>query len=160
MPLLISDANIIIDLSDGGILPLMFQLDHEFVTSDILFQEELEGFEHDLLALGLRLVEVNSVYMSKAFELKERYSGPSRNDCMLLSLAMQENCPLLTGDHALRKAAQAEDVDVMGTIWLVQQMILHGIISKADAQIAFERMRELGSRLPWARVEEMLQALP
>lgn len=160
MPLLISDANIIIDLSDGEILPLLFQLNHEFATSDILFQEELDGFEHDLLALGLSLFEVNSVYMSKAFELKERYSGPSRNDCMILALAMQENCTLLTGDRALRQAAETEEIAVMGTIWLVREMIIYGIISKIDAQIAFDKMKVQGSRLPWDKVEEMLQALP
>lgn len=42
MQLLISDANILIDLEEGEILDIFFQLPYQFSVPDILFFEELE----------------------------------------------------------------------------------------------------------------------
>lgn len=42
MQLLISDANILIDMDDGGLLSSLFKLPYEFVTPDVLFEEELK----------------------------------------------------------------------------------------------------------------------
>ena len=91
--------------------------------------------------------------------MAQRYAGPSRNDCFALALAKQEACPLLTGDLALRKAAEKEAVIVMGTIWVVEQMVHHGVINKAEASAAYDRMQAAGSRLPWKVARSQLQAL-
>jgi hypothetical protein len=40
--LLISDANILIDISAGKLLNVMFRLDHDFVLPDVLYVEELQ----------------------------------------------------------------------------------------------------------------------
>lgn len=42
MQLLISDANILIDLEEGELLNELFQLPYQFKVPDILFFEELE----------------------------------------------------------------------------------------------------------------------
>ena len=42
MQLLISDANILIDMDDSGLLSSLFKLPYEFVTPDVLFEEELK----------------------------------------------------------------------------------------------------------------------
>lgn len=41
MKVLISDANVLIDMEVGGLIELMFKLPFEFQTPDILFEEEL-----------------------------------------------------------------------------------------------------------------------
>ena len=41
MQLLISDANILIDMDVGGLLQKMFRLKHQFGVPDVLFVEEL-----------------------------------------------------------------------------------------------------------------------
>jgi len=41
MLLLVSDANILIDMDEGGLLASMFSLDCQFIVPDILFTEEL-----------------------------------------------------------------------------------------------------------------------
>lgn len=40
--LLISDANILIDMEEGGLLEAMFQLPYDFATPDILFLKSLK----------------------------------------------------------------------------------------------------------------------
>ena len=58
MQLLISDANILIDMEEGNLLAQMFQLPISFSIPDILFYEELEQEHEHLLELGLRLDEL------------------------------------------------------------------------------------------------------
>lgn len=159
MPLLISDANIIIDLIDGEILPLIFDLNYEFATSDILHAEELEECQYDLTELGLNLIEVNEAFMIQAAEINLRHAKISMMDSIVLALAMQERCPLLTGDRPLRAIAESMNIEVRGTLWLVQEMYEQGIMTKAEVEISFEKMRVSGSRLPWDKVAQLLEAM-
>ncbi len=159
MQLLISDANILIDLEEGRLLKAFFRLPYQFKVSDILFYEELEEQHSHLLDLGLQLGELTSQSMQDAAELIQRYSGPSRNDCFALALARQEQCPLLTGDQTLRKAAEKEAVIVKGTVWVVEQMVIHQIINKPQAKTAYERMKTSGRRLPWRLAWQQLEDL-
>ncbi len=67
--LLISDANIFIDMECGGLLDRMFAVDYEFAVLDVLFEEEL-GAEHpDLPAKGLRVLGLTDVGVTHATEL-------------------------------------------------------------------------------------------
>jgi len=42
MLLLISDANILIDIESGGLITFMFSLEVQFAVPDILFNDELK----------------------------------------------------------------------------------------------------------------------
>ena len=159
MQLLISDANILIDLEEGRLIELMFQLPYQFMIPDILFVEELEAEHKHLLEKGLALSELASETMIYAMELIPRYTQASRNDCFALALAAQEKCTLLTGDRALRNAAEAESVMVRGTLWLVELMVRQGLINIEQAREAFQRMKEAGRRLPWGIADAILSEL-
>ena len=104
----ISDANILIDMEVGGLIPTMLSLGYQFCLPDVLYWEEL---------------------------------------------AEQEKCPLLTGDVALRSAAEAEHIEVKGTMWLVTEMLRQQCINHTKARGAFDRMRQGGRRLPWDLVQ-------
>ncbi|WP_270808041.1 DUF3368 domain-containing protein [Aeromonas sp. QDB25] len=149
MQVLISDANILIDMEDGLLLDRMFQLPYQFMAPDVLFEEELRETHSHLLGLGLQLGELSPTSIATVFELNDKYGGPSIHDCFALALAKQECCPLLTGDRALKNAAEREAVLVMGTLWVVEQMVVHAILTKDEALQAYEDMRTNGSRLPW-----------
>lgn len=156
MQVLISDANILIDLEEGLLLDQIFALPFVFKIPDVLFVEELSEQHSHLLELGLQLGELREDFMQQVFQLTQTYSQPSRNDCFALALAKQENCPLVTGDRYLRIAAQAEQVDVYGTLWLVECLVEHGIINKTQAHAAYERMEQHGRRLPWAEAHQRI----
>ena len=159
MLLLISDANILIDMEEGELLEQMFQLPYEFHIPDILFEEELEEQHRHLLARGLVLTELESETMLHAMELTAKYAEPSRNDCFALALAAQRQCPLLTGDQALRSAAENEAVMVQGTLWLVKMLVKRRLISTEDARAAYQKMKNARRRLPWDLAEVGLRAL-
>lgn len=57
MRLLISDANILIDVEVAGLTEVLFGLDHTFAVPDILYAEELAARHGRLIALGLEVME-------------------------------------------------------------------------------------------------------
>lgn len=157
MQLLISDANILIDIEKEELTSFMFSMDLKFAVPDILYQEELITHHSHLLEYGLKIKSISSVYIAKTIELVHKYSKASRNDLLALALALQENCPLLTGDKSLRKAAENESVVVRGTIWLVTEMIKAKIINQEIARSVYQKMKNNGSRLPWEEIEAILK---
>jgi len=159
MQLIISDANILIDFEKGQLLTPFFRLPYQFKVPDILFEEELKAEHTHLLKFGLQLGVLSGEAMRNALALTQKYNAPSRNDCFALALAKQEQCPLLTGDKALRKAAEKEAVIVQGTLWVVEQLITHELISKQEAVQAYELMKQAGRRLPWSLARERLEEL-
>lgn len=156
---LISDSNVLIDLDEGRLLEKFFQLPYTFKVPDILYKEELEPYYPHLSTLGLLVGELTPESLIYAFEINGKYCGPSTNDCFALSLAKQERCTLLTGDLNLRKAADKEAVIIKGTIWVIEQMVIHELIIKDEAIVAYNLMKEAGSRLPWKMVEHSLAGM-
>lgn len=157
--LLISDANVIIDMQDGGLLEAMFQLNETFAVPDMLYAEELEQQQPQLPRLGLQIKSLSGESIARAMALRQRYTGPSTNDLFALELARECQCPLLTGDMALRKAAESEGVELRGTLWLVEQLVRQRIITVTVAHNAYRKMRDAGSRLPWPMVEKQIRRL-
>lgn len=137
--LLISDANVIIDIEVGGLIKQMFGLDYEFAVPDVLYELELKENHSNLMKLGLKRIELQPAAVNDAVALGAKYPRPGRIDLMALALARQEQCPLLTGDQKLREASSAEGVTVVGTIWLVGEMLTAEIVSKKNARAVYER---------------------
>jgi predicted nucleic acid-binding protein len=153
MLLLISDANILIDIEIGGLVAPMFSLDYQFAVPDVLYYEELEVRHSYLLEMGLEARNLNEVMVAHVAELAVLYPRPGRNDLFALVLAASEECPLLTGDKDLKAAAENENVEARGTLWLVHEMVRTGKITVQVARGAYQRMRAHGRRLPWELAE-------
>lgn len=157
--LLISDANILIDMIVGGLLDDIFRLDYEFGLPDVLFEYELRENHADLPQKGLQVLALDEATVEDTGSLHQRHrgSGVSVYDCMALALAKYKSCPLLTGDNALRQVSILEDVEVRGTLWLVGELIEESVITIDRAASAYEAMREDGSRLPWNEVDAQIR---
>jgi predicted nucleic acid-binding protein len=159
MQILVSDANVLIDIEHGSLLSPMFSMEMVFLVPDVLFEKELKARHSHLLDLGLKVKTLSGEAIDTAKEFTEKYRRPSRMDIFALSLAFHEKCPLLTGDKHLRMAASQEGVPVYGTIWLVKDMLEKKIIQLSTAHSAFEKMKRAGSRLPWEEVDKVLIVL-
>jgi len=157
--LIISDANVLIDMEVGQLLIDMFQLPERFGVPDILFVEELEENHPELPEYGLEVLVLREEAVKDVYELGQRYQRPSQMDLFALALARQENCPLLTGDKHLREAAERESVDVCGTLWLIERMTDEKFISIDEARQAYDKMKRADRRLPWQQVGHQLARL-
>lgn len=157
--LLVSDANILIDFDVAELTTELFRLPHEIVVPDILFEQELASRHQHLLAVGLHARSLTGPQVSEAYRFQLKYREPSVNDVFALTLAKALGCPLATGDRRLRAAAQAEGLQLLGTLTLMEQLSLHSIARVDEIRSAYERMRRGGRRLPWDEVEKQLVRL-
>ncbi|MDZ7851997.1 MAG: DUF3368 domain-containing protein [Halomonas sp.] len=158
MLLLISDANIIIDLEAGEILETLFALPYQFAMPDVLFEEEIEAGSPHLLDMGLVTLVVSGEYVGYAESLGNQYGDePGFNDRLALALAKQESCPLITGDRNLRLLAAQEGAEVRGTLWIIAEVIEFGLLTQEQALAALARMKQRGRRLPWKEAEKTIQ---
>ncbi len=145
----------------GRVGEALFQPDHECLENrgrfNVLYYEEIEEGTPGLDELGLSLLEVQGEGVTYAFGLHEANSSDvSSHDCLALALARQQECPLLTGDQNLRTLAKQENVEVMGTIWLLKQMVIEGVLSQSEACAALDVMKDNGSRpRKWCKSGEM-----
>lgn len=157
--LLISDANILIDMEAGELLADMFRLDYRFGVPNILYEEELKDRHPELLRYGLSPMGLTPNSIAVVAELIQKYRGfgVSTNDVFALTLARQEQTTLLTGDSRLKQVCLAEGVDVHGTVWLIGEMLEANIIGHADAARAYAGMQAAGSRLPAKDIESQLK---
>ncbi len=160
MLLLISDANILMDMDVADLLKPMFALCYQFAVPDVLYYQELREQHAYLLDMGLQIRPLSAKGVKRVQALSEAYGAKtSRIDLFALALAEVECCSLLTGDAALRKAAEAENLDVKGTIWLIVEMVKANVITVDTAKAAFEKMRLSGRRLPWDKAAQMLNEI-
>lgn len=143
-------------MHDGNLIEAMFKLSYRFATPDILYVEELEDQHGYLTSLGLEIHTLDGNLVEKVEFFSIQYSKPSRHDLFAMVLAQNKKCPLLTGDADLRTAAINENIEVHGTVWLVQEMYAAGYISISEAKLAFDTMRTSGRRLPWKDIEKMI----
>lgn len=156
---LVSDANIFIDFDVAGLIAQLFRLPHEIVVPDVLFEQELASRHPHLLDLGLQVRSLTGPQVSETYHFQSKYREPSVNDLFALTLAKSLGCPLVTGDRRLRAAAEAEGLQLLGTLTLMEQLSLHSIVPVDEIRSAYERMRRAGRRLPWEEVQRQLVRL-
>ena len=154
MQLLISDSNIFIDMEVSNLTEKMFELPYRFAVPDILYDTELENEHENLLEYGLEMKTLSSESIDYTQNIVIKYPKTSFNDLVALALARQESCPLVTGDGALRKACKEEAVVILGTVWLIDELISHSIITVDEAKEAYALMRENKRHLPWKIIEK------
>lgn len=159
MTLLISDANVLIDMETGQALDLMFRLPQRFAVPNILYIEELVEQHGHLPGLGLAVLNVQETFVLEAYRLGTVYRKPSHNDLLALALAKQEACPILTGDRFLREAAHLEKVNCVGTLWLMEQLLQTRLLNYHDMEITYAKMLSGGRRLPREEIESQLLRL-
>jgi len=151
--ILIGDSNIFIDMEVANLTSQMFALPYQFATPDILFYDELEEDHPNLLDMDLQILPLSPDTVRYTESIVPKYPKASRNDLFALALAWQEACPLLTGDGALRKAGKNEKIQIYGTIWIMDELIKHDIITKDEAMEAYDIMKSNKRRLPWGLIE-------
>lgn len=152
-----TDANVWIDLDEGNLLGHVFDLGDELVIPDLVFTE-LESLEGALLVeLGLSVLGLSGDQLNDVVRLAGAYSRPSPQDLSTLVLARKIEAVLLTGDGALRDAAEAEGLEVHGVLWILDRMVDGAILTEPEAVRSLKLITRAGSRLPGDEVRQRLR---
>lgn len=111
-----------------------------------------------LVEWGLEVRSLTGDEVEAVIRLNETYSAPSRTDMATLVVARAEDGILVTGDGALRAAADEEDIEVHGSLWVVDALVDTGIVEPPEAARALQLMMEADRRLPEDEVNERIAA--
>lgn len=115
-----------------------------------------------LLQCGLVSVELTIEEFGLAEELGPRYPQLSIYDRIALAIAMVRKIVLLTGDSALRKAAKHENVNVLGTIGILDQLFDGSYIDESEYEYCLKELEKYNGqevRLPKSEINSRLQRL-
>lgn len=136
----------------------LFALSFQYCTCDFAADELQQPDASKLVKRGLAVKSLEPEALMKIDVLMQKYARPSFTDLSCLVLAEEIGCKLLTGDQALRKAAENENnVVVHGALWLMDQMLEQKILSKKKARESLRLMLDFGARLPVAACEERMK---
>jgi hypothetical protein len=154
----VTDTNVWIDLHVGGLLGAVFELDAAWMIPDLLLARELDDPPGErLISWGLRVLSLDGGEIERVATLGGRYPRPSQVDLATLVLAGREDAVLVTGDGALREAADEEGIEVHGTIWVVDQLVESDIVASQEAARGLELMLDAERRLPKGIVRSRIE---
>lgn len=154
--ILVTDANVWIDLDNGGLTALVFALQYEFVSPDVVVNELGPELAGRLVDQGLTSHITESEAGDAFLELRGRYKHPSDEDLYALLLAIEQGWGLLTGDRELREAAEGHELEVHGLLWVLDELVAARLLAKRAAARALTTIREQGARLPDHECEKRL----
>ena len=160
-----SDTNVWIDFSTIGRIELPFRLPYTYIMNNDAIDDELlspSGLRDNLLRCGLVSVELTIEEFSLAESFGISYPQLSIYDRIALAIAKERKIVLLTGDGALRRAAKRENVVILGTIGILNQLIDGEYITEHEyKQCLLELQMHNGYevRLPRGEIASRLQRL-
>ncbi len=155
-----SDTNIWMDFNSIDRTNLPFLLPCTYVMYREALDKEVvtpPGLVKTLKEFGLESVELTTEEFFYADECMDRYSKISRYDSTALAIAKKRNIPLLTGDNALRKAAELEEVEVIGTIGILDKLYHDNYIDADEYRYCLNEF--LAHRERWLPIEEIRKRL-
>ena len=98
--------------------------------------------------------------MFLAEEYGRKYKKLSIYDRIALTIAKNRHILLLTGDLNLRKAAQKESVEILGTLGILDRLFGYNYITEAEFDECIRKLKDLNFvsdiRLPANELEERL----
>lgn len=145
---LVADTNIWIDLENGEILADVFRLPYQFFTTDFVVEEFIRPGWVTLQDLGLQTYSLEPEYILELIRLRQIHRQLSAVDLAALLLARALDASLVTGDRRLNELAKAQGVPVHGVLWILDEMVIHHVLTATQAAIALREMLDQGARLP------------
>ena len=138
-----SDTNIWIDFNVINYTELPFLLPYRYIMYRETIQTELlypSGLRDRLVKLGLTETELEINEFQRAEKYRYEYNKLSMPDCIALAIAKERKITLLTGDKALRQAANHEKVNAVGTIKILDELYQQNLIQIAKYLHCLEQL--------------------
>lgn len=160
-----SDTNIWLDFYFINRLELPFYLPYTYLMSEDALNEEVlftDNLKDKLLTLGLCAINISSEEFDLALEYAREYPKLSTHDCTALAISKHNNIMLLTGDKSLRTAAKRENVDIVGTLGILDQLFDGNFINEMEFEYCLKELERLNKkivRLPDNEIKKRLDKL-
>jgi predicted nucleic acid-binding protein len=162
MQIVVSDANIWIDLLEVGLADLFFRLPFEFHTSELVLGE-LNDLQRDLLdsyvskgQLKIKPTDYDFIFACQT--IRNTKQSLSLADASVYLYALELAGLVLTGDMVLRKYVQSQGIETHGILWVFDCWLENRILEADQAVSYLESVMEINSRLPLEACSKRLEA--
>lgn len=144
----IIDANILIDLSQGGVLLYLFQLPIQLVAPSVVLDEMIEPDRKVLVDMGIEQSDLTIEQYLEAAQMHAANNQLSLGDCAAFIAARDEKLTLLTGDRRLRNRAEEAGIEVHGVLWILDEIEVNELLAGPALAASLRQMLDEGARLP------------
>jgi predicted nucleic acid-binding protein len=156
--LLISDANIFIDLEKIGLLDVFHQLSHRIVTTDFIYNELYSNQKEKLDILKIEILTFNE---NELIDFYNNYTklgkvGISSQDYSLIYKAKKIKGSIITGDKALKNYIKRENINVFGVFFILDEILKENLISNDIWKSKLLDLQNINKRLPKKEFEKRL----
>ena len=145
--LVITDANILLDLISIDLVAEFFNLHYEISTTyDVIGElnpEDLEIVQPFLDKNNLQIVPLDSIEHEHVFSKKL-----SPTDRSVLIAAYDAQCIALTGDKDMGRWCKKHDIEYHGIVWIFDQLLLEEIMPHDTAINQMLTLIQINTWLP------------
>lgn len=162
MDIVVSDTNILIDLAKANLLYEFFKLPIRITTIDLVVAEiksEQEAIEQVIRDGLLRVKKFDEGELLEMISFHGTFRGNvSLTDTTAIHYAIELNAVLFTGDRIMREQAQHRGVVVKGLLFVFDELVKNGVISKECAADRLEGLILQNKRLPLVESKKRIDA--
>ena len=155
--IIITDTNIITDLSNACILDKFVKLENVYI-SDMVKNDEVNSETGNIKIINkFKTISATSEQINEIFKISQMTSGLSQYDIINYIIARDNNAILATGDRKLKDFSESNGVEVIRTLKIIRLMYENKIISNQDVVNACIRLKtNKSTRIPINNIDDMI----
>ncbi len=156
--IIITDTNIITDLSNANILDKFVKLDNVYI-SDMVKRDEINSDTGNVnIIKKFKTINATSEEIDEIFKISQEIRGLSPYDIINFIIARNNNAILATGDKKLKDYSEANGVEVIRTLKIIKLMKEKNVITSKEAINACTKLKENNNtRIPSANIDNTIK---
>jgi len=160
MKLVITDVSVLFDLYKLKILHFFFNQDWDIYTTDFVYNEivnieQIIEFQEYVEKSLLKIITISAEETKQIEAMILSRINRSFPDRSILWKAIQLDAVLLTCDKSLRKEADLKKIEVHGTLWIIEQLVGNGIITKNNGIQLLNQLLQSNARAPKNEIKRL-----
>ena len=155
--IIITDTNIITDLSNANILDKFVKLENVYI-SDMVKNDEVNSETGNIKIINkFKTISATSEQINEIFKISQMTSGLSQYDIINYIITRDNNAILATGDRKLKNFSESNGVEVIRTLKIIRLMYENKIISNQDVVNACIKLKgNKSTRIPINNIDDMI----
>ncbi len=156
--IIITDTNIITDLSNANILDKFVSLDNVYI-SDMVKRDEINSNTGNVNTIKkFKTINAASKEIDEIFKISNETHGLSPYDIINFIIARNNNAILATGDKKLKDYSETNGIEVIRTLKIIKLMKNKAIITNKDAIKACKALKEnSNTRIPISDINNIIK---
>jgi len=157
--LLITDANIFMDLEKVGLLEYLDSLSFKFATSDFVFNE-LNAEQQSLVShLNVEKFEIDANEIASFYQEFSSLGqlNISYQDYSIFYHANKYNGTVLSNDKRLRNFSKVRSTPVKGLFYILDELVIQEIITPKIMINKLKFLKKINCRLPLNEIDKRIK---